>query len=184
MTAAPPLAFGPIYLAGAAIALGFLVILAMGRPPRAHERPAERGRRGRAPASEPLRELEGSVEKKAEFLVHMGFSEIDWIADEPEKGVTAFRVQNPMPMSGGNYLVHFLASTKWTKPVESARVHDFRATVKHEEGVMKGILVTAGAFTEEAFAAQEHAPIELIDGKQLDSLLRMFYPERFPKERM
>lgn len=178
----PLLGFGPIYLVGVALVLGFLVILAMGRPPRGAETPAESERRGRAPPSEPLRELESSVEKKAEFLVHMGFADIDWIADEPNKAVTAFRVRNPMPMSGGSYLVHFLATAP--APVESARITEFRSTVKHEEGVMKGILVTPGAFTQEAFALQEHAPIELIDGKQLDSLLRMFYPERFPKERI
>src|SRR5207245_1265831 len=68
---------------------------------------AETDRRGRA-AGPMIDELEGSVEKKAEFLIRMGFDDLDWIADEPTPGVTSFHVRNPMPMSGGRYLVHFL----------------------------------------------------------------------------
>jgi hypothetical protein len=178
------LAFGPIYVAGAALLVGFLLILALGRPRKSPEKPAEGGRRGRASGSAAVKDLEASVEKKAEFLVHMGFTEIDWIADEKTPGVTAFRARNPMPLSGGDYLIHFLAEPKGGAPIGSERALEFRSIVKHEEGVLKGILVTAGAFTEEAFAALASAPVELIDGKQLESLLRMFYPARFPKERL
>jgi hypothetical protein len=177
------LAFGPIYLAGAAFLVGIAILVALGRPPGARETPCENERRGRAPKTPALQELEASVERKAEFLVHMGFTEIEWIADDPTPQTTVFRVRNPMPMAGGTYLVHFIAA-RGKQVVESPRVREFRSVVKHEEGVLKGILVTSGAFTEQAFAALENAPIELIDGKQLDSLLRMFYPERFPRERL
>lgn len=186
MTAAleVPLAFAPIYLAGVAILIGLLLLLLLGRARGPIEEAAEDERRGRAEATEVVKELEASVEKKAEFLIHMGFADLEWIADEPAPGVTAFRVRNPMPMAGGGYLVHFLARPRGDAPIRSERVLEFRSAVKHEEGVMKGVLITTGAFTREAFAALESAPIELIDGKRLVSLLRMFYPDRFPPERI
>ncbi len=178
-----PLAFGPVYLVFVALALGILIIALLGRRPGAErlEKAAESATRG--PAAGPIfDELEASIDRKAEFLVHMGFNDIDWIADEPMKGVTAFRVKNPMPMSGGNYLVHFLGRAK--EPVDSARVNQFRKQVKGEEGVLKGVLITSGAFTVEGWQVAESAPIELVDGKHLGELLKMFYPERFPRDRI
>ncbi len=181
---AAPLAFAPIYIALFAIALGFLLIVLLGRARTPEERPAEDARRGRSSGSAPIRELEASVEKKAEFLVHMGFTEIDWIADEKTPGVTAFLARNPMPLAGGRYLIHFVAEPRGRRPISSARALEFKSVVRHEEGVIKGILITTGAFSVEAYEALASAPIELIDGKQLDSLMKMFYPERFPRERI
>ena len=181
--AAVPLAFGPIYLTFFAVGLGVAVIASLGRRPGAerNERADETGARGRASGPE-IEQLETSVERKAEFLIRMGFNEIDWISDEPTPGVTAFLARNPMPMSGGNYLIHFLKRS--TDAVDSARVNQFRKVVKGEEKVLKGILITSGAFSTEGWQAAEAAPIELVDGKHLAGLLKMFYPDRFPKDRI
>jgi hypothetical protein len=178
------LAFMPIYIAFAAMILGFLLILVLGRARVPEERPAEEGKRGRATDHPVVRELEASVEKKAEFLVRLGFTEIDWIADEKSPGVTAFRARNPMPLAGGDYLIHFLAPARGARAIGSDRALEFKSLVKHEEGVLKGVLVTTSAFSVEAFEALANAPVELIDGKQVESLLRMFYPDRFPKDRI
>jgi hypothetical protein len=177
------LAFGPIYLVFAAFGLGVILIAALGRRPgpETAEHADESDRRGRADGAL-IQEIEGSVEKKAEFLIRMGFDDLDWIADEPTPGVTCFHVKNPMPMSGGRYLVHFLKRD--AAPVDSVRVNAFRKTVKGEEGMLKGILITSGAFTIEGWRAAESAPIELVDGKHLEGLLKMFYPDRFPKDRI
>lgn len=178
-----PLAFGPVYIVFLALAFGILVIALLGRRPGAevNERADESERRGAA-SGPLLDELETSVEKKAEFLIRMGFNDLDWIADEPTPGVTAFRVKNPMPLSGGEYLVHFLKRA--TQPVDSVRVNAFRKAVKGEEGVLKGILITSGAFTVEGWQVAESAPLELVDGKHLVGLLKMFYPDRFPPDRI
>jgi hypothetical protein len=178
-----PLAFGPIYLTFAAVGIGIALIAALGRRPGAErsEQAAETDKRGQASGPE-IDLLEASVERKAEFLIRMGFNEIDWIADEPTPGVTAFAARNPMPMSGGNYLIHFLKRQK--DPVDSARVNQFRKHVKGEEKVLKGILITSGAFTTEGWQVAESAPIELVDGKHLVGLLKMFFPDKFPKDRI
>lgn len=178
-----PLAFGPIYLTFAALGMGIAIIALLGRRPGPErlEKAAETDSRGAAQG--PLiDEMEGSVERKAEFLIRMGFDEIDWIADEPLPEVTAFRVKNPMPLSGGAYLVHFLKRSR--DAVDSARVQRFRKAVKGEEGVLKGILITSAAFTVEGWRVAESSPIELVDGKHLAGLLKMFYPDRFPPDRI
>lgn len=179
----PVLAFGPIYLALGAVGLGIALILALGRRPgaEAHEKPLENDRRGGAKGPE-IEKIEASTEAKAEFLIRMGFHELDWISDEPTPGVTAFVARNPMPLSGGTYLVHFLKRS--SVAVDSVRVNHFRKAVKGEERVLKGILVTPGAFTVEGWQVAESAPIELVDGKHLESLLKMFYPDRFPRDRI
>ena len=60
----------------------------------------------------------------------------------------------------------------------------FIAEVKHTEGVLKGVLVTSGAFSQSAWSVLEKAPVELIDGKHLYDLLKMWHPERFPRDRV
>ena len=178
-----PLAFGPIYIAFGAMALGIGLIAMLGkRPgPERTEKPLETDSRGAA-TGPIIDELAASTEKKAEFLIRMGFEDIEWISDEPAPDVIAFRVKNPMPLAGGSYLVHFLRRAKG--PVDSARVTKFRKAVKGEEGVIKGILITSGPFTVEGWQVAEAHPLELVDGKHLAGLLKMFYPDRFPPDRI
>ncbi len=184
----PVLAFAPIFIAFIAIAIGFVLILLMGRVPQPREQAAEgdaappTGALARA-ALEPI---ERSLDEKAGLLAKLGLVDIEHIADDPTPETDAFRCRNPMPMVGGTYFVHFVREEAYDgAPVPSERVQSFRKVVKHEEGVIKGILATTGSFSKEAWeAAAEMGQIELIDGRNLLRLLEMFYPERFPAARV
>ncbi len=183
-----PLAFAPIFLVFVALVIGFIVtVFAGARRVKEGETASEGGDRGRpeAEARAAIEQLGRSLDEKADFLVKMGFAEIVHLADDAFAHTDAFKARNPMPMVGGTYLVHFLGSEAFDgEPVPSSRVKEFRRAVKHEEGVMKGILVTPNLYTEEAWGAVESAPLELIDGRHLGALLKMFYPDRFPPERV
>lgn len=185
---APVLAFAPIFLAFIAFAIGFVLIALMGRVPQPKEKAAEGD--AAAPAGAlaraALEPLERSLDEKAALLQKLGLVDIEHIADDPTPDADTFRCRNPMPMVGGTYFVHFVRAEAYDgAPVPSGRIESFRKVVKHEEGVIKGILATTGAFSKEAWeAAAGMGQIELIDGRNLLRLLEMFYPERFPPARV
>jgi len=178
-----PIAFGPIYVVGVAIVIGMVVIALLGRAPGNTELPAETDTRGKA--DHPLvKAIDDQVEAKIDFLLRMGFKDIDYVADDSRPEVAIFSATNPMPLSGGGYLVHFLNRKKMGEVVPSPVVLSFISEVKHSEDIMKGILITSAAFSQNAWGVLEKAPVELIDGKHLLALMKMWHPERFPRDRV
>lgn len=180
----PLLVAGPLYLACMALVVGFVLTLLLGRAPGVTELAHESETRGSAD-HELIRQLDQSIEAKLEFMVRMGFKDLDYVAEESKQGFTVFRVTNPMPLSGGSYLVQFLSREAYPEVVASTTVLNFLSDVKHDTEVMKGVLVTGGAaFSRNAWGVLEKAQVELIDGKHLLGLFQMFYPEQFPQERI
>lgn len=177
------LGFGPIYVVGAAIVVGGLVALILGRAPTSGEPAAETATRGKA--DHPLiRELDRTIEAKIDFLLHMGFKDIDYLEEESRRDVHVFQAKNPMPLSGGSYLVHFVNRKVAGDVIPSTAVLSFIGEVKHTDDIMKGILITTGAFSQSAWNVLERAPVELIDGKHLLSFFRMWHPDQFPADRI
>jgi restriction system protein len=78
---------------------------------------------------------------------------------------------NPQPITGGDLLVHC------THPedgfVSSARVNMLRDQVKGEQAT-KGIFITTGFFAEETSKVFEGPPLELINAKRLEDLIREY----------
>lgn len=177
------LGFGPIYVVAVAVAIGLGLVLLLGRAPGVTE-PAREGQ-GRGGAEHPLlTELERSLDKKVELLCRLGFKEIDYLPEESTKGLTAFRVENPMPLSGGGFLVQFLARKPRRGVVQSPEVLGFISLIKHTDEVLKGLLITTGAFSVPAWGVLEKAPVELIDGRHVLSLFRLWFPDRFEPDRL
>jgi len=85
------------------------------------------------------------------------------------------------PVIGGRYLIQ----CKRFAPdslVGAATVRDFYGAVTADRHAVKGILVTTSSFTFQALAFAKELPIELIDGKQLRTLLTKYgTPSRTPE---
>jgi len=75
---------------------------------------------------------------------------------------------NPDPLRGGKYV---LQAKRYTRTVDVAAVRDLYGTVINE-GVNRGILVTASGFGPDSREFVKDKPITLIDGPYLIEMLR------------
>ncbi|MHC4392943.1 MAG: hypothetical protein ACYS22_16750, partial [Planctomycetota bacterium] len=97
-----------IYVVGVALAIGFALVVLLGRAPGMTEPPLESATRGKSDHAL-VQALEGSLEEKVGFLIKLGFTDLEHEAEGAGKVSEAFRVTHPMPLAGGGYLVHFLS---------------------------------------------------------------------------
>jgi len=125
---------------------------------------------------------ETAATARAGVLSRLGFSSVEPIPDETvadgiAKGASALAASGPAT-GGGRRLVVFLAPSGGAVPsavVDRVAAHlpapaDGRATGAYATATV----LSADAFTREAWQAASRAPIELVDGKQLAGLLASF----------
>ena len=65
-----------------------------------------------------------------------------------------------------------IQAKRYTNTVDVAAVRDLYGTV-HNEGAMKGILVTTSFYGPEAYSFAKDKPLTLLDGPQLLGLLEL-----------
>jgi restriction system protein len=77
---------------------------------------------------------------------------------------------NTEPIVGGTILVQ---CKRYSGVVGSPMIRDLYGAMNHE-GASKGVLITTSRFSLEAIKFAEGKPLELIDGQQLEELLRRY----------
>jgi restriction system protein len=83
-----------------------------------------------------------------------------------DRGVDAI-IFDPDPLRGGKIVIQ---AKRYTGPVDVSAVRDLYGTV-HNEGAIKGILVTTSHFGVDSYAFAKDKPLTLLDGSQLLGLL-------------
>jgi Restriction endonuclease len=93
-------------------------------------------------------------------------------------GVFDVTARDPKPLSGGRILLH--ATPVLGGQIDAADVLSFAEGVRGDMGALKGIYIALAGFTEEAYAGirSSPAPVDLIDGGRLLSLVREHLPGR------
>lgn len=94
-------------------------------------------------------------------------------------GVLEMTLRDPKPLSGGRILL--LATPVLGGQIDSVDVLGFAEGVRADMGALKGIMIALAGFTAEARTskAASPAPLDLIDGTELLSLVRdHLAPER------
>jgi restriction system protein len=103
-----------------------------------------------------------------ELLTRMGFR-AQTTGQSGDGGVDC-EAYDDRPVSRGKVIVQV---KRYTHTVPPSMVRDLFGTV-HATGAMKGVLVTTSTFGPESIRFAQDKPLELIDGKKLNELLRQF----------
>lgn len=92
-------------------------------------------------------------------------------------GVVDITARDPKPLSGGRLLVH-ASPVLAHGQIDAAEVLNFAESVRGDMGALKGIFIALAGFTAEAKTAvrSSPAPVDLIDGPGLVSLVREHVP--------
>ena len=99
-----------------------------------------------------------------EVLRGMGFrAELTKTTGDGGVDVVAFQDE---PLTRGKYIIQ---CKDWQNPVGEPVLRDLLGAVTAEDAV-KGILITSGTFTDGARRFAEGKRLELIDGRELESL--------------
>jgi len=80
--------------------------------------------------------------------------------------------ENPTPVVGGPFMAHLILYPQGAQ-VTSAEVQNFASNLIGERRG-KGILITTGFFAPEVAMLPELPPMEMIDGKRLDQLMKQY----------
>lgn len=163
-----------LVLVAVATALGFAVILLVGRgqrvSPAATEHPAE-------PEGTELDWIRAHGAEGLLRLLRSLFAEMGFEPDRGERGqdAVAFLAVDPTPIRGGRIYVQGVLS----EPGVAVGGDEVRAMLDAARGdsVGKALLVTLGRFNAEAREAARDAPVELVDGEALAALLRKHLPQ-------
>lgn len=105
-------------------------------------------------------------EKCLEVIKAMGFTATTTSATA-DGGIDILAVST-QPFFSGKYVIQ---CKDWSSPVGEPVLRDLYGVV-HAEHANKGILITTSTFTKAAQRFAEGKPLELIDGEQLDALIR------------
>lgn len=100
------------------------------------------------------------------LIENMGFS-VETTKASGDGGIDLI-AYNHEPILSGKYIIQ---CKRYSGSVGEPIIRDLYGVITSERA-NKGILITTGYFTKSAIAFAEGKPIELIDGKQLDTLLK------------
>lgn len=162
-----------LLVAGAA-ALGFLLILLIGRGQRISPASA-----ANAPMDEgtDLAWVRAHGVEGFERLLLRLFEEMGFQPGESERteGTVAFHALDPTPIRGGRIYVHGILAAPG-EHVDGDEVRAF-ADAARAEAVAKAVLVTLGRFSEDARECARDQPMDLVDGAALAELVRKHLPQ-------
>ena len=172
---------GILIVAAAATALGFLLILFIGRGQPVS--PAAPENLLRAEGHGEMAWVRGYGIEGFQRLLLTLFTEMGFHPERSERGRTSVDLfaNDPTPIRGGRLYVHGLFDGKGATDADEVRtmIESARA-----EFVGKGVLVTLGTFTTDAHDAARGNPIDLIDGDMLAKLCRKHLPQAFAQRKI
>ncbi len=84
--------------------------------------------------------------------------------------------QNPTPLTGGRYLIRCLYCDDPERSIQTTEILEFSNNILQER-LSKGIFLTTGKFSPEISSLGELAPIEFVDGEDLEKLLKKYAPD-------
>jgi Restriction endonuclease len=172
---------GILIVAAVATAVGFLLILLIGRgQPVSPAAPENLARDGHG-AMTWVRGfgLEGFQRLLLTLFTEMGFSPE---RSERGSGTVDLFANDPTPIRGGRLYVHGLLGQPGV-PTDADEVRNMIDTAR-AEFVGKGVLVTLGTFTSDARDAARGNPIDLVDGDELGRLVRKHMPQAFAQRKI
>jgi restriction endonuclease Mrr len=172
---------GILIVAAIATAVGFLLILLIGRnQPISPASPANLAREGQGDLAW-VRSygIEGFQRLLLTLFTEMGFQ-----PERSERGQNAVDLyaSDPTPIRGGRIYVHGVLLPPGA-PVEAEEVRNMIETAR-AESVGKAVLVTLGTFSTEARDAAKGNPIDLIDGDELAKLVRKHLPQAYAQHKV
>jgi restriction endonuclease len=172
---------GILIVAAGATALGFLLILFIGRgQPVSPASPLNLAREGHGD----MAWVRGYGIEGYQRLLLTLFTEMGFHPERSERGRESVDLfaNDPTPIRGGRIYVHGLLAP----PGSAADAEEVRNTIEsaRAEFVGKGVLVTLGTFTTEAREAARGNPVDLIDGDDLGKLVKKHLPQAFAQRKI
>ncbi len=165
---------GLLLLAAAATALGFLLILLVGKG-----QPVSPAASGAAAASEPadLGWVRAGGAAALQRLLASLFAEMGFAPEALQSGAGAVELlaSDPTPIRGGTLYVRGLVAADGG-PVDADEVRTLLDAAR-AEAVGKAVLVTLGRFSPEAREAARGQPVDLLDGEELAALVTRHLPQ-------
>lgn len=158
----------------AAAALGFLLILLVGRGERVSPAAAESARLAAVSDVAWVRDhgVEGFERILLALFAEMGFEPQ---RSERTRSSVAFCAVDPTPIRGGRIYVHGVFAPEGV-PVDGDEVRALLDAAR-AESAGKAVLVTLGRFSDDARESARENPIDLLDGDDLARLLRKHLPQ-------
>ncbi len=158
----------------AAAALGFLLILLIGRGQRVSPAAPESARLAAVTDLAWVRDhgIEGFERILLALFAEMGFEPQP---GERTGGTVAFCAVDPTPIRGGRIYVHGVLAPEGV-PVDGDEVRAL-LDASRAESAGKAVLVTIGRFTDDARETAKDNPIDLLDGDELAALVRKHLPQ-------
>jgi restriction endonuclease Mrr len=170
---------GILIVAAVATAIGFLLILLIGKgQPISPASPANLAREGHGEmAWVRAYGIEGMQRLLLTLFTEMGFN-----AERSERGAASVDLfaNDPTPIRGGRVYVHAVLDAE---PVDADEVRNTIDSAR-AEFVGKGVLVTLGTFTSDARDAARGNPVDLVDGDDLGLLMRKHMPQAFAQRKI
>jgi restriction endonuclease Mrr len=170
---------GILIVAAVATAIGFLLILLIGKgQPISPASPANLAREGHGEmAWVRAYGIEGMQRLLLTLFTEMGFN-----AERSERGAASVDLfaNDPTPIRGGRVYVHAVLDAE---PVDADEVRNTIDSAR-AEFVGKGVLVTLGTFTSDARDAARGNPVDLVDGDDLGLLMRKHMPQAFAQRKV
>ena len=171
---------GILIVAAAATAVGFLLILFIGRgQPVSPASPENLVREGHGE----MAWVRGYGIEGFQRLLLTLFTEMGFHPERSERGSSSVDLfaSDPTPIRGGRLYVHGLFGAPG--PTDADEVRNMIESAR-AEFVGKGVLVTLGTFTTDAQDAARGNPIDLIDGDALAKLCRKHLPQAFAQRKI
>jgi hypothetical protein len=169
-----------LILVAVATALGFLVIILVGRgQPVSPAASAADGEASREGGEAEISWVRAQGLAGLDRLLRALFAEMGFQPEGGEAGREAveFRAVDPTPIRGGRIHVRGLLCA----PGERVGADEVRMLVDaaRADFAGKAVLVTLGRFSDEAAEAARDAPIDLVDGLALGALVKKHLPQRY-----
>lgn len=172
---------GILIVAAVATAVGFLLILLIGRnQPVSPASPENLAKEGSGELSWVRRfGVEGYQRLLLTLFTEMGFN-----PERSERGSATVDLlaSDPTPIRGGRLYVHGLFGAP-DATTDADEVRNMIDTAR-AEFVGKAVLVTLGTFTSDARDAARGNPIDLVDGDELSRLVRKHMPQAFAQRKI
>jgi hypothetical protein len=172
---------GILIVAAIATAIGFLLILLIGRnQPVSPASPENLAREGHGD----MAWVRGYGIEGFQRLLLTLFTEMGFNPERSERGSSSVDLfaNDPTPIRGGRLYVHGVLGAPGV-PTDADEVRNMIESAR-AEFVGKAVLVVLGTFSTDARDAARGNPIDLIDGDDLGKLVRKHLPQAFAQRKI